>query len=58
MSRDLVKENKRQSKDISWDCLIGSAEAEIQSAEKRILTLKKSIQFFRKQASDGKAFPK
>lgn len=52
-----VKPARQVSQGISWERLIQDAESEIERGKARIVALQKSVRFFKKQATEGRAFP-
>jgi hypothetical protein len=57
MSRDNYKHEKNTKKDINWIVLIQHTEAEIKTYSEKLSSLRKSLNFFKKQDSLGVPFP-
>jgi hypothetical protein len=57
MSRDNTRSEKIGKQDITFDSLISDTEARIMEYEHKIKMLRKSLIFFKKQASSGIPFP-
>ena len=56
MSRDNVND-EQSTKDITWETLIAASESQIDACREKISILRKSLNFFKKQASIGAPFP-
>jgi len=57
MSRDNVKSKEKSKQDINWNVLIEDLEREIGVCQNRLIVLRKSLFFFKKQALFGIPFP-
>ena len=64
MSQDRVSgenstkaDSTKSPKDISWECLICAAKAQMERAKKTVTELQRSIRFFEKQRKSGARFP-
>ena len=50
-------DSTKSPKDISWDCLICDAKAQMERVKKTVTALHRSIRFFEKQRKSGARFP-
>ena len=57
MSIDTVKHEHKTKKDVDWGDLVEHSESEIRAHQEKIKELRKSLSFFKKQASCGVPFP-
>lgn len=57
MSRDTVNNENTAKQDITWDELISASESEISVCKEKIVNLRKSLVFFKKQKEMGIPFP-
>lgn len=54
----IENESETTEQDITWEKLIFDSEAKVKSCKEKIASLRKSIIFFKKQASIGNEFPR
>jgi hypothetical protein len=57
MSIDKVNRKDKTEKDINWTDLIEYSEEEILAYQTKIKSVRKSLNFFKKQAASGIPFP-
>jgi hypothetical protein len=57
MSLDKVNSKDNTKKDIDWTDLITHSEEEIKAYQVKIKSVRKSLNFFKKQADTGVPFP-
>jgi hypothetical protein len=57
MTVDKVQEKDKAKKDMNWTILVRQSEREIKQLQARILRLRKSLFFFKKQSDSGVPFP-
>ena len=57
MSRDNSTSEQSEKKHVTFEALIADTEARILEHQVKIKTLRKSLVFFKKQASSGTPFP-
>ena len=50
-------DSTKSRKDISWECLICDAKAQMERVKKTVTALHRSIRFFEKQRKSGARFP-
>jgi hypothetical protein len=57
MSTDIVKDNRKDGLDISWEVVIQDAEEQLRLAQCKVKELSESLRFFKQKKRKGEPFP-